>query len=85
MTPMPYFSQVGSTSASMPRTRIEYGGCSVEKRPRPRVSAVHCASTIWCAGYVDEPKARILPWRCRSVSTDRVSSSVVSGSGRWIW
>ena len=28
MTPMPWRSQVGSTSVSTPRTRIEYGGCS---------------------------------------------------------
>jgi hypothetical protein len=33
-TPMSYFWQVGSTSFSMPRTRIEYGGCSVTNRSR---------------------------------------------------
>ena len=85
MTPIRYFSATGSTSASMPRTKIEYGGCSVTKRPSPRRSATHCASTISCAGNVDEPNARILPWRCKSVSADRVSSTSVSGSGRWIW
>ena len=46
ITPMPWRRQVGSTSASIPRTRIEYGGCSQTKRSRPRRSATHCASTI---------------------------------------
>ncbi len=47
---MAYFSQVGSTSVSMPRTRIEYGGCSQMKRSRARRSATHCASTMVDAG-----------------------------------
>ena len=34
----------------MPRTRIEYGGCSVMNRSRPRRSATHWASTIRSAG-----------------------------------
>jgi hypothetical protein len=45
----------------MPRTRIEYGGCSVTNRPSPRSRAVHCASTVSWAGKVEEPNARILP------------------------
>jgi hypothetical protein len=44
-----------------------------------------CASTISWAGNVEEPNARILPWRCRSVSAERVSSTAVSGSGRCTW
>jgi hypothetical protein len=40
---MPNCSATGSTSASIPRTNNEYGGCSVMKRsrsaPRPRFSA----------------------------------------------
>ena len=52
---MPWRRQVGSTSDSTPRTRMEYGGCSVTKRSRPRRSATHCASTIWPAGKVDDP------------------------------
>ena len=50
ITPMPYFWQVGSTEVSMPRTKIEYGGCSHRNRSRPRRSATHCASTICSAG-----------------------------------
>jgi len=52
----------------MPRTRMEYGGCSVMKRSRPRRSATHCASTICSAGNVELPKERILPWCTRSLS-----------------
>jgi len=37
------------------------------------------------AGKVEEPKARILPSRTRSVSAARVSSMSVSQSGRCIW
>ncbi len=48
--------QVGSTSASIPRTRIEYGGCSHTKRSRLRRSATHCASTIADAGQVELPR-----------------------------
>ena len=56
ITPMPYAWHTGSTSASIPRTSIEYGGCSQTNRSRPRRSATHCASTIWCAGNVELPK-----------------------------
>ena len=52
---MPWRGQVGRTSASTARTRIEYGGCSVTKRCRLRSRATHCASTIWLAGNVEEP------------------------------
>ena len=69
----------------MPRLTIEYGGCSVRNRSRPRRSATHCASTISEAGNVDDPIARTLPLRTRSVSADNVSSTSVSGEGRWIW
>src|ERR1700722_16354381 len=55
MTPIPNSRQVGSTSASMPRARIEYGGCSQTKRWCPRSRATHCALTICAAGYVEEP------------------------------
>ena len=55
ITPIPCFSQTGSTSASIPRTSIEYGGCSQTKRSRPRDCATSCAATISLAGYVDEP------------------------------
>jgi hypothetical protein len=34
---------------------------------------------------VEQPKARIFPWRTRSVSTDRVSSMSVVASGRCTW
>ena len=47
---MPCRWTVGRTSSSMPRTRIEYGGCSVTNRSRPRSRAAHWASTIWLAG-----------------------------------
>ena len=53
---MPWRWQVGSTSASMPRTRIEYGGCSHTKRSRLRRSATHWASTISDAGKVELPR-----------------------------
>ncbi|RPK53292.1 hypothetical protein EES40_01445 [Streptomyces sp. ADI93-02] len=52
---MPYRSQAGRTSRSMPRFRIEYGGCSVRNRARPRRSETHCASTISEAGKVEVP------------------------------
>src|SRR5580658_3169859 len=83
--PKPYCCATGRTSRSMPRFRIEYGGCSVRNRSRPRRSATHCASTRSEAGIVEVPDERILPLRTRSVSADRVSSISVSGSGRWIW
>jgi len=83
MTPMWYCSATGSTSASMPRTSSECADCSVTIRPRPRRSEIHWSSTVRCAGNVDEPKARILPWRWRSVSAAIVSPSLVSG--RWTW
>ena len=38
MTPMPCSRQVGRTSASMPRARSEYGGCSQTKRCRPALA-----------------------------------------------
>src|SRR3954451_3384793 len=69
----------------MPRTRIEYGGCSQLKRSRPRRSAVHWASTIMLGLKVEEPMVRTLPARTRSVSAPSVSSMSVSSSGRWIW
>ncbi len=69
----------------MPRTRMEYGGCSVENRASPRRSDAQWASTIDSAGNVEQPKARIFPARCRSVSADSVSSMSVSGSGRCTW
>ena len=53
---MPYFWHIGSTSFSIPRTRMEYGGCSVTKRSRARRSATHWASTISWAGKVELPK-----------------------------
>ena len=34
----------------MPRTRIEYGGCSVTNRSRLRSREAHWASTIWRPG-----------------------------------
>ena len=52
---MPWRRAVGSTSASMPRTSSEYGGCSQTKRSRSRSRAAHWASTIREAGNVDEP------------------------------
>ena len=56
MTAIPYSWHTGSTSASIPRTSSEYGGCSQTNRSRPRRSATHCASTISCAGNVELPK-----------------------------
>ncbi len=53
ITAMPNFSHAGSTSASMARARIEYGGCSQTNRSRLRRSETHCASTISGAGYVE--------------------------------
>ena len=53
---MPWRWAVGRTSASIPRTSMLYGGCSVLKRSRPRSRATHWASTIMLAGYVEEPK-----------------------------
>src|SRR4051812_50017735 len=50
MTAMSWRWQVGRTSVSIARTRIEYGGCSVTKRCRRRSRAVHWASTIRLAG-----------------------------------
>jgi hypothetical protein len=84
-TPIPYRCAVGSTARSMPRARIEYGGCSVRNRIRPRRSLTTWASTISSAGNEEQPKARIFPARTRSVRTLRVSSMSVAGSGRWIW
>ena len=55
MTAIPWRAHVGRTSASIPRTRIEYGGCSHTKRCRRRSRAAHCASTISAAGKVEEP------------------------------
>jgi hypothetical protein len=69
----------------MLRLTIEYGGCSVRKRSRPRRSATHCASTISEGGKVDVPIARTLPLWIRSDSADSVSSISVVASGRWTW
>jgi hypothetical protein len=52
---MPYLAQVGRTSASMPRVRIEYGGCSQMYRWRFCSRAAHCATTIADGGNVEEP------------------------------
>ncbi len=85
MTPMPYSCAIGRTSRSMPRFRIEYGGCSVRNRCNPARSATHWAWTIMEAGVVEAPITRTLPALTRSVRTERVSSRSVSGSGRWSW
>jgi len=69
----------------MLRLTIEYGGCSVRKRSRPRRSATHCASTISEAGKLDAPAARTLPLWIRSDRADSVSSTSTVGSGRWTW
>ena len=50
----------------MPRLRMEYAGCSVWKRARPRRSATHCASTMSAADVCEAPIARTLPLRIRS-------------------
>ena len=71
---MPYCCAMGRISRSMPRSRIEYAGCSVRRRCSPRDSAIHWASTMVEAGKADEPMARTLPLRTRSVRADRVSS-----------
>ena len=84
-TPMPYRWVTGSTEASIPRARMEYGGCSVRKRPRPRRSATWWDSTMSSAGNVEHPNVRIFPARCRSVRADSVSSMSVVRSGRWTW
>jgi hypothetical protein len=55
MTPMPYHWQTGRTSFSIARVRIEYGGCRVTNRSRPRSRAIHCASTIAEAEKVEWP------------------------------
>src|SRR5437763_948914 len=39
----------------MPRTSIEYGGCSLRKRSTRRSRATHWASTIWPAEYDEAP------------------------------
>src|SRR4051812_41060395 len=82
---MPYRCVVGRTSSSMPRTRIEYGGCSVTNRSRCRSREAHCASTICEPEYDDDPMWRTFPCRTRSVSAPRVSSTSVSGLGRCTW
>jgi len=56
MTPIPYRRQTGRSSFSMFRVRIEYGGCSVTKRSRPRSRAIHCASTTAEGGKVEWPR-----------------------------
>lgn len=61
---MPWQRAVGSTSPSMPRTRIEYGGCSVTNR-----SKWYSRVTLWALKtgkpeYDDEPMQRTPPW-CR--------------------
>jgi len=66
----------------MARSRIEYGGCSVRNRSRPRRSATHCAFTMSDAGVVDDPIARTFPLWIRSDSADSVSSMSVAGSSR---
>ena len=80
--PMPWRRTVGRTSRSIPRQRIEYGGCSVCGPIPPVRSAAQCASTRSSAGKVDVPQARILPARTRSVSAPTVSSIATVGSGR---
>ena len=65
----------------MPRTKIEYGGCSHRNRSRPRRSATHCASTICSAGKVELPITRTLPWCTRSDSAPSVSSMSVRRVG----
>jgi hypothetical protein len=55
ITPIAYCWQAGSTSASTPRTSIEYGGCSQTKRSRPRRCATHWASTICDGRKVELP------------------------------
>ena len=61
MTPIPWRWVTGSTSRSICRARMEYGGCSQRNRSRPRRSLTHCASWICQPWNVDEPNARIFP------------------------
>jgi len=51
----------------------------------PRRSDTHCASTMFEAGKPDEPIARTLPLRTRSVRAERVSSISTVGSRRCTW
>ena len=83
-TPMPWRRHVGSTSRSMPRHMIEYGGCSECGAATPRRSAAQHVSTRSAAGNVDVPHMPIFPARTRSVSASTVSPMSVDGSGRWI-
>jgi len=57
----------------------------VTYRLRAFSRAAHWACTIRYAGNVEDPKYRIFPVRCRSVSADSVPSSLVVGSHRWTW
>ncbi|CAB4933349.1 unannotated protein [freshwater metagenome] len=53
---MPYSWVTGSSSRSMPRTSIEYGGCSLMNRPECRTDAAHCACTTCEGRNVEDPK-----------------------------
>src|SRR3954454_18574929 len=67
---MPCRAQVGRTSFSTPRTRIEYGGCSHTKRSRPRRSATHLGSTIWPGGEGGLPMERTFAARREGRAAD---------------
>ena len=69
----------GSTAASMPRVRMEYGGCSVRNRWEPRRSAAHWASTISSAGNVERAERPDLAAWTRSDRAPRVSPSPCPG------
>ncbi len=70
------------TSRSMPRPRIEYGGCSVRGRDGPRRSAIQRARTdVGGRRGTRWPKARTLPARTRSVSAEQGLLHVGAGAG----
>ena len=82
MTPIPYFSADRQHLAFDAAVQDRIGRLLGAEARQPRRSATHCASTISEAGKVEDPMARTLPARIRSVSAERVSSMSVSGEGR---
>ena len=61
---MPCRRAVGSTSSSMPRTRIEYGGCSVRKRSRRAEAAQEGFILLSgeCLAIVEGQERRMRQW-----------------------
>jgi hypothetical protein len=74
--PMPSRAHSGKTSASGPRSSIEYCGWLETKRAPGSASAAR----IWAGVHSEKPMARVFPFATAAVRAAIVSGSGVSGS-----